>query len=73
MKKRQLNENVCCQGIVRYKIINQKGILNVGGKTQSVYKFAKKSNKKTIRAILRKNNRIPLKQSMNLKKLYKLI
>ena len=26
------------------KVITKKGILNIGGKTQSVYKFAKKTN-----------------------------
>ena len=28
------------------KVINQKGIINIGGKSQSVYSFAKKYNKK---------------------------
>ena len=28
------------------KIINQKGILNLGGKSQSVFSFAKKNNLK---------------------------
>ena len=28
-----------------FKILNKKGIINVGGKSQSVYKFAKKYNK----------------------------
>ena len=34
--------------VARYipKIINHKGILNIGGKTQSIYNFAKTTNKK---------------------------
>ena len=36
------------------KIINQKGIVNIGGKSQSVYNFVKKYNKKIKRSLLRK-------------------
>tara|TARA_Y100000992_G_scaffold142448_1_gene94518 strand:- start:195 stop:902 length:708 start_codon:yes stop_codon:yes gene_type:complete len=57
------------------KILKQKGILNIGGKTQSVYNFAKKFNKK-IKGIKSKKflgNKIPLNHSMNLKKLKKII
>lgn len=51
------------------KIINKKGILNIGGKSQSIYSFAKKNNSKVkkIKAIFKKS--MPLKQTMNLKKL----
>ena len=31
---------------VFFKLINKKGIINVGGPVQSVYNFAKKNNKK---------------------------
>ena len=36
------------EGIAKYlfKLINKKGIINVGGETQSVYSFAKKYNTK---------------------------
>ena len=55
------------------KLINRKGIINVGGKTQSVYSFAK-SQDKTIKKIkANKNNLMPLNQTMNLTKLKKLI
>ena len=55
------------------KIINQKGILNVGGPTQSVFDFAKKT-KKNIKRISGKNNSsLPLNQTMNLKKLKKIL
>ena len=53
------------------KIITKKGIINVGGKTLSPYKFAQKYNKKVLGVnsinILKK--KIPLKHSMSLKKL----
>ena len=31
---------------ILFKLLNKKGIINVGGKSQYVYDFAKKSNKK---------------------------
>ncbi len=56
---------------ILFKILNYKGILNIGGKKQSIYNFAKKYNKKII-PISRKNNSIfklfP-NLSMNLKKI----
>ena len=54
------------------KIINKKGIINVGGKTQSVYNFAKKFNPK-IKKIKNKNTKLPLNQSMNIKLLEKIM
>ena len=33
-------------GAIIPKLLNKKGIINIGGKTQSVYNFAKKYNKK---------------------------
>ncbi len=51
------------------KIINQRGIINIGGKSQSVYKFAKNYNKKTKKCLLNKKAGIPLKQTMNISKL----
>ena len=54
------------------KVISKKGILNIGGKTQSVYKFAKKTNPlvKGIKAT--KSSKLPLNQSMNLTLLKKI-
>ena len=57
------------------KIINLKGVINVGGKSQSVYNFAKKNNVK-VKKVLAKNffgKNYPLKQNMNIKKLKKII
>ena len=57
------------------KLINKKGIINVGGQKQSVYKFAQKSNKKikSISAKKKLGKNYPLKQSMNVGKYFKLI
>ena len=35
--------------------INEKGIINIGGKKQSIYSFAKKFNKKVNKGKLKKN------------------
>ena len=55
------------------KILNKKGILNVGGKSQSVYSFAKKYNKKVKKIKTNNKNTLPLNQTMNLNKLKKII
>ena len=55
------------------KIINQHGILNVGGKSQSVYSFAKKNNINVKRAKANKSQTLPLNQTMSLSKLRKII
>jgi len=55
------------------KLITQKGILNVGGKSQSVYSFAKKYNSKIKKSRVSKKNNLPLKQTMNLARLNKLL
>ena len=56
------------------KVLAKKGILNVGGKTSSVYNFAKKS-KKDVKKIYLSNNvfpKMPKNSSMSLKKLKKI-
>ena len=53
------------------KLINKKGIFNIGGKTQSIYNFAKISNK-NVRKKFSKGE-FPLQQSMNLNKIKKYI
>jgi len=53
------------------KLLNQNGIINVGGKKQSVYNFAKKNNKNVKK--IKGKNFFPLKIWMNLTKLKKLI
>ncbi len=55
------------------KLIKKKGIFNVGGKSQSVYSFAKKNNDDVKKIKLTKTKNFPLNQDMNLNKLYKII
>lgn len=55
------------------KLINETGIINVGGKSQSIYSFAKILNKKVKGIISPKNNNLPLNQTMDLKKLKKIL
>ena len=63
------------QDLVKFlpKLINKKGIINVGGKSQSVFKFARKHNPKIKRIKADKNQPLPLRQDMNLNKLNKII
>ena len=55
------------------KVLNEKGIINIGGKSQSVYSFAKKYNKKIKKIKTSNKNKLPLNQTMNLDKLRKII
>ena len=55
------------------KIINQNGILNVGGKSQSIYSFAKKNSSNVKKAKARRSPTLPLNQTMSLAKLKKII
>ena len=57
---------------VFFKLIDKKGIINIGGKSQSVYKFAKKFNKKIKKGKLN-NSLLPLNSTMNIRKFRKLI
>ena len=54
-----------------FKLINRKGVYNIGGKSQTIYNFVKK-DKPEIKKLFSKGD-FPLKQDMNLKKLYKII
>ena len=47
---------------ILFKLINKKGIINVGGKAQSVYNFAKKYNSKIKKSYAKKilSSRYPL-------------
>ena len=55
------------------KVLSKKGIINIGGKSQSVYSFAKKYNKKVKKIKTSIKNTLPLNQTMNLNKLKKII
>jgi dTDP-4-dehydrorhamnose reductase len=53
------------------KLLNKKGVINVGGPSQSIYKFAKK-NKKNVKKIYSKGE-FPRRTDMNLKKLINIL
>ena len=55
---------------ILFKILNLKGVLNIGGKTQSPFNFGKKYNK-NLKKILAKK-KFSLNPSMNIQKLKKL-
>ena len=55
------------------KVLNKKGIINIGGKSQSNYSFAKKYNKKVKKIKTNNKNTLPLNQTMSLHKLKKII
>ena len=53
------------------KIINQKGIINIGGKSQTIYQFAKKYKKNVKKKISK--GELPSKIYMNLEKVNNLL
>jgi len=57
------------------KLLNAKGILNVGGKSQSIYNFAKIENPKVKKIFLKKNKKIkmPINPSINTEKMKKIL
>ena len=57
------------------KIINKRGVINIGGPAQSVYDFVKKDINKIKKISVKKNKdlKFPLNSSMNLSKLRKVI
>ena len=58
-----------------FKLLKNKGIINVGGKIQSIYNFAKKENYKVKKSLLKKKNKnlIPMNATMNVSKLKKIL
>ena len=57
------------------KIMDKKGIINVGGPTKTIYNFAKKYNPKVKKIFVKKNSlyNFPLNPYVNLSKLKKII
>ena len=57
------------------KLLKNKGIINVGGKIQSIYNFAKKENYKIKKSLLKKKNKnlIPMNATMDVSKLEKIL
>ncbi len=58
---------------ILFKLINKKGIINVGGKSQYIFDFAKKDNKKVKKIYLKKMKNFPKDSSINSSKLKSLI
>jgi dTDP-4-dehydrorhamnose reductase len=60
---------------ILFKLLNKKGIINIGGKIQSVYNFAIKDNNTVRKAYLKKtmNVGVPFDSSMNISKLKKIL
>ena len=58
-----------------FKLLNKRGIINLGGKTQTVYNFVKKYNPKIKKNSAKKifGSEYPLNPSMNINKLKKII
>ena len=56
---------------ILFQIINKTGVLNIGGKTKTVYDFAKKYNPNVKKT--KSKSEFPPKPFMNLSKLYKII
>lgn len=59
---------------VFFKLINKKGVINIGGPAQSVHNFAKKYNKKIRKKVLKKTkNCLPLNSTMSVVKFRKIL
>jgi dTDP-4-dehydrorhamnose reductase len=60
---------------ILFKLLNKKGIINLGGKTQSPFDFAKNQRLKVKKIYIKKNSKTnyPINCSMNLNKLKKII
>jgi len=60
---------------ILFKLLNKKGIINIGGNSKFIFDFAKKDNPNIKKKYLRKKNNygVPIDSSMNLSKLKKII
>ena len=58
---------------ILFKVLNKRGILNIGGKTKYIYDFAKKDNPTVKKIFLKKHldSGMPKNSSMNIGKLLK--
>ena len=54
-------------------LLNQKGIINIGGKRQSIFNFAKKNNSKIKGLKIMKNSKFPKDSSLDTKKFEKIL
>ncbi len=53
------------------KILSKKGIVNIGGKTDTIFNFARKNNKKVKK--IKSKGELPLRMDMNTSKFESLI
>ncbi len=60
---------------ILFKLISQKGVLNLGGEARYIYDFAKKDKNNLKKIFLRRRDKIgmPFNSSINLRKLKKII
>jgi len=60
---------------ILFKLLDKKGIINIGGKIQTIYNFAKIDNKNIKKIYLKKKIKslMPFDSSMNLSKLKKIL
>ena len=60
---------------ILFKLLDKRGVINIGGKAKYIFDFAKKDNKNVKKIYLRKNQKIgmPFDSSINLSKLKKTI
>lgn len=57
------------------KVLNKKGVINIGGKTNTVYNFAKKYNPKVKKSFAKKifGKQYPVNQDMNVSKINRIL
>jgi dTDP-4-dehydrorhamnose reductase len=53
------------------KTLNKRGVINIGGKSQTIFQFAKKFNSNVKK--IKSNGEFPLKMDMSLKKINKIL
>ena len=60
---------------ILFKLLNKKGIVNLGGKSQFIFDFAKKDKKNVKKIFLKKKNNLgmPFDSSLNINKLKKIL
>ena len=59
---------------VFFKLINKKGIINIGGPVQSVFRFARKNNKNIKKKVMKvRKNSLPVNSTMNIGKFKKIL
>ena len=67
--------SLCIKNSKKFFLINKKGIINIGGKSQTIYNFAKKDNLKVKKIYLKniKDVKFPKNSSINISKLKKIL